>query len=104
MNAPIEALQGLANAAAEAAATTSTSPPRYELVLLQRNNIMRSCQVLVQSEKAQESRANPKKRIPSCCRKGIDKCICRSSISSLFTLLTLQGLVADAEARELFTM
>lgn len=58
MNAPIEALQGLANAAAEAAATTSISPPRYEHVLLQRHNIMRSCQVLVQSEKAQESRAN----------------------------------------------
>lgn len=28
LNAPIEALQGLANAAAEAAAATSTSPPR----------------------------------------------------------------------------
>ena len=29
LNAPIEALQGLANAAAEAAAAPSTSPPRY---------------------------------------------------------------------------
>lgn len=29
LNAPIEALQGLANAAAEAAAAPSASPPRY---------------------------------------------------------------------------
>ncbi|KAL0581880.1 hypothetical protein V5O48_000109 [Marasmius crinis-equi] len=80
LNAPIEALQGLANAAAEAAAVPSASPPRYLL-----RDHTHTVADLLDSRVKKRKRAEP---IPR----------------NAFPHVVEKGLVADSEARELYNI
>ncbi|PFH51472.1 hypothetical protein AMATHDRAFT_40081 [Amanita thiersii Skay4041] len=82
LNAPIEALQGLANAAAEAAAVPSNEPPRY------------LCKFTVSVRKARyELNVRVKKRKKA---EPIPR--------NAFPHVVEKGLVSDSEARELFNI
>ncbi|THH21337.1 hypothetical protein EW146_g187 [Bondarzewia mesenterica] len=80
MNAPIEALQGLANAAAEAAAVPSLSPPRVR--------------------KRKRAEPIPRNAFPHVVEKV--NIIVTVLCFHLLNTVSFKGLVSDAEARELF--
>ena len=69
LNAPIEALQGLANAAAEAAAAPSTAPPVW--VMFQPNIICLYQLSWLQCEETATSRTNSEECVPARHRKGM---------------------------------